>query len=73
MNNFLLGQAKMSIWLIRRNKMSVYKCHKHVQGSGGCLSQSAVHILQYKTVDNLDQFVAILGWESHSAQQGLSY
>lgn len=39
--------------------MRVYKCHKHVQGSGGCLAQSAVHILQDKMVDNLDQFVAI--------------
>lgn len=59
MNNFLLGQASISIWLTRRNKMRVYKCHKHVQGSGGCLAQSAVHILQDKMVDNLDQFVAI--------------
>lgn len=59
MDNFLLGQAKMSVWLTRRNKMRAYKCHKHVQGSGGCFSQSAVHILQYKMVDNLDQFVAI--------------
>lgn len=55
MDNFLLGQANMSVWLTRR----AYKCHKHVQGSGGCLSQSAVHKLQYKMVDNLDQFVAI--------------
>lgn len=60
--NFLLGQAKMSIWLTRRNKMKgTGSIHPEPMFRGLVAARLKIEFAYYKMVSDIDEFILIWG------------